>query len=67
MTRAFVTDNLIVDYLARVKAERTIQRIIQYMYQFHKVNPSATRTHLSRLVKDGRVTRIERGRYQATP
>lgn len=67
MTRPFVVRNLIVDYLVRVKDERTVTKITRYMYRYHKVNPSATCTHLSNLTNEGLIMRIERGRYQAMP
>jgi predicted transcriptional regulator of viral defense system len=64
MTRRHATRYLVLDYLRRVKAERQVSRICQYMWTMHQVSPHATRTALYRLAKDGEVERVEVGYYR---
>ena len=64
MTRHGATKDLILDYLRRVKDERQVARICQYMQRMHAVSPKATYTALYRLVKEEKIERVETGYYR---
>jgi len=65
MTARYAVRDLIVDYLRRAASERTVRKIIRYMWAEHQVNANVTRTTIYRLVQDGQVIRVARGRYAA--
>lgn len=67
MAPKHATRDALLTFIRTDSEPRHMVRITRYMRMMHGVKPGATREALHRLVKAGKIERLEDGRYQIAP